>query len=745
MSGEKITIEIEVLKQVFSDLNALKGSFTNVETVVQRMEKSVSGGMGDMSKALKGVNDDASKVAKAMQGIRAIDISAIAGSFAGLKDSLNQAAVPGIAFDKNMHELSAMTGVTGAALDDLGERARAMAKVFGGDAAASVETMKILVGQLGPALAAQPDAIEEMARQATLLSKVMDGDIQGAGQAITNVLNQYGVDVNNAAEATAAAARTANTLAAAANQGGAEVPALAQGVAQVGKLAKDSGVDIETLAASLEVLDAAGKKGAEGGVAMRNVLLTLGQAKVLPDAQLAVLKAAGVDVQKLSDNTLSYTERLRLLKPMEKDVAGLGIIFGAMNVSAASALVAGADSIDAIKDAINQDTDALKNSAGTVMESFEERMGRWKAKMSDFGISVFGATKNFMPFVNVAFDGVGILANLSNAQKGLAMVMDTKLGSALKGAVTWMRNINVWQKLTAAWNGIVAVATGAWTLATKALSAAWAASPIGMVILAIGAVAMAVKYAWDHFEGFRAFLYGFWAAAKEVFSGIWEVVKAAFGGIVEMAKGVGGVLGGVWDMANGEWSKGWDKLKGGVKQFGEGLVDNMLSPVNAVKEAVKQSQVMGLRVGLAYAKGDAEGRASFRADKAEEEASKKAEEGVKMPVKLVPDVQLPDLKAPVLAMAGEKPLSALDAQVQGGASYSDAAKKDGKKGKGRSGSGSGVTVGGAGGGDRIITLNIEMKNSFSIGRNVMEGAQAAADKVVAQLVAKLNDTQFAMG
>lgn len=737
MSGEKITIEIEVLKQVFSDLNALKGSFSNVETVVQRMEKSVSGGMGDMHKALTGVSEDANKMAKAMNGIRPIDIGAIAASFTGLKDSLNQAVEPGIAFDKNLHDLSAMTGVTGSALDDLGERARGLAKTFGGDAASSVETMKILVGQLGPALASQPDAIEAMARQATLLSKTMDGDVAGAGAAITNVLNQYGVDVNNAAEATAAAARTANTLAAAANQGGAEVPALAAGVAQVGKLAKDSGVDIETLAASLEVLDAAGKKGAEGGVAMRNVLLTLGQATTMPEQQLNVLKAAGVDVKKLADNTISYTERLRMLKPLEKDVAALGMIFGTVNVSAASALVAHADDIDTITEGINKDTEALKNSAGTVMESFSERMGRWKAQMADFGITVFGATKNFLPFMNLAFDGVGILANLRNAQEGLSMVMNSKLGAALKGAVAWVGKLNILQKIGAAWTGIVTAAQWAW-------NAALTANPIGLMVAAVAALVGVVVYAWNHFEGFRAFLYGFWEAAKEVFSGIWEVVKAAFSGIVEMAKGLGGVLGGVWDMATGDWSKGWDKLKNGAAQFGKGMVDNLMAPAKAGAEAIRQSQGLGLRVGMAYAKGDAEGRASFRASREREGDEQQAV----LPASYQPVVELKPLSNGLLPVVDgqAKPLSALDAVVRGGASFVDAALGDkGNKGKGRAGSEAGASVGGKGGGDRNIAMNITMNMQFGIGRDVQQSARDTAEQVVAMITNKLRDAQFALG
>ena len=180
MSSEKITIEVEILKQVFSDLNALRKSFGETNAAVQALEKNVSGGMNNVDKAVHNATDGAANMAKELARLRPIDVTAVANSFSGLNDSIKSAIEPGAAFDQSLHEMSAVTGVTGAALDDLGDRARALAKAYGSDAAASVDTFKVLVGQLGPALATQPAVLDEMARKATILGKTMGGDTVSA-------------------------------------------------------------------------------------------------------------------------------------------------------------------------------------------------------------------------------------------------------------------------------------------------------------------------------------------------------------------------------------------------------------------------------------------------------------------------------------------------------------------------------------------------------------------------------------
>ncbi len=263
-----------------------------------------------------------------------------------------------------------------------------------------------------------------------------------------------------------------------------------------------------------------------------------------------------------------------------------------------------------------------------------------------------------------------------------------------------------------------ALTTGSVTAATTAQwnwNAALLANPIGLVVAGIAALVAAVVYAWNNFEGFRAFLYGLWESVKVVFQGIWEVIKTTFSGVVEAAKGV-------WDILAGLFTADFDRVGEGFKKFGKGLIDNITSPFRAAQEIAKQAEGMGLKVGMAYAKGDAEGRAAFKANK-EQEAI--AASGVDQRSK-------PGVDAKNIVSPGQ--------DVGASALTSTAPKASGTS------KADGVTVGGdAKGSGRTITMDINITNHISLPKDANMGVRELAEKVTAALVNKLNDAQYAMG
>src|SRR5690554_1986360 len=141
---------------------------------------------GNVFKALDDIRKDTDKLKKGVTGIEESSKKAFSGmkrhlqniSFVsitqGLENvtqSLSDIAGPGMRYESSLAELSAITGLTGDALDELGAKARANAKEFGGDAAASVETFKLLLSQLGPDLAKTPETLDAMAKNSERLAK----------------------------------------------------------------------------------------------------------------------------------------------------------------------------------------------------------------------------------------------------------------------------------------------------------------------------------------------------------------------------------------------------------------------------------------------------------------------------------------------------------------------------------------------------------------------------------------------
>lgn len=113
--------------------------------------------------------------------------------------------------------------------------------------------------------------------------------------------------------------------------------------------------------------------------------------------------------------------------------------------------------------------------------------------------------------------------------------------------------------------------------AMTVLNAVMAANPIGMVIVAIGALVAIFIWAWNKFEGFRMFLYGLWESFKAVFANIGTLAKNVLGGIGEMLVGVF-----TFDMQ--KITEGLDKLKSGFSEYGKKIADAYRSGAEAGKD-----------------------------------------------------------------------------------------------------------------------------------------------------------------
>ena len=255
----------------------------------------------------------------------------------GVGRTMQETLQPGAALNASLADLSAISGETGESLRRIEGYARETAKTFGGSAAQSIESYKLLLSQLSPELAKYPDALRAMGDNIAILSKTMGGDATAAAEVLTTAMNQYGVSLADPMEAARRMAEMMNVMAAAGKEGSAELPAIKVALEQCGMAAKGAGVSFEETNAAIQVLDKAGKKGAEGGVALRNVMMILSRGRFLPKETLKELQVAGVDVGLLTDKTRTLAERLEPLKVVLKDSALFSQLFGMENSNAVMA------------------------------------------------------------------------------------------------------------------------------------------------------------------------------------------------------------------------------------------------------------------------------------------------------------------------------------------------------------------------------------------------------------------------
>jgi hypothetical protein len=181
-------------------------------------------------------------------------------------------------------------------------------------------------------------------------------------------------------------------------------------------------------------------------------------------------------------------------------------LFGLENQNAANILLRGTDAMKDFEGAMTG-TNAATDAARIIMDTTAGRMEVMKAKWENLGISVFGATKEYLPFLQNTADVA--------AKVGMMMPLLQVLGGgfmAVAGSVWRFVAAQGIAGLSMVRNGLLMVGAGligaasfalglvSATAAQWALNVAMSANPIGLIILGLVAVGTAVfliiKY-WD--------------------------------------------------------------------------------------------------------------------------------------------------------------------------------------------------------------------------------------------------------
>lgn len=486
-----------------------------------------------------------------------------------LGQALNGTFAPGAALNTKLAELEAIAGPTAEELALVEKCARNTAKEFGVSAAGAVESYKLLLSQLSPELTKNGEALNHMGENVATLSKMMGNDATAAAEVLTTAMNQYGVSLDDPLSASDRMWEMMNTMAAAAREGSAELPQIKEALKQCGMAAKAAGVSFEETNAAIQVLDKAGKKASEGGVALRNVMSTLAQGRFLPKDVREELTAAGVNINDLTDKSKTLTERLAVLKPVMADDALFSKLFGKENSAAAMALVQGIPKVEQWTEAITGTTTAIDQSQ-IVMETYNERLARVQARFDDFKISIFNCCGDMGIWVQVVMGALVPLSQLVpliyGAGKAIIFLRNANFAGALAGVVSKIRNIIIGLTMM---NTSITVSGGYWVAfkllaqnVCRSIGVAIMNIPIvGWIAAAIAAVIAIIQQLWDKCYGFRVAVFTAWEAIKAIFSYAWELISG-------IAQKVAEFFVGIWN---------------GIKSMAQKVANVFMAVVNKIK------------------------------------------------------------------------------------------------------------------------------------------------------------------
>jgi len=312
-------------------------------------------------------------------------------------------------FETGLQSVSAVTGVTGAALEDIGNRAQAAAAKYGGSASDQLGVFQTALSKIGPQLAQDADSLSSFSDSVNTLSKTDSAlGAQGAVDALSGSLLQFGVNVNDTKEVAREGARFMNVLAASAGVGSASVSQVSESVAVAGGTAKNANISFEELNAALQVQASKSIVGSQAGTGLTAVINKLQAASGPAADQLKTMGTSSEKLGKILTTQGIGAAMTELRGAMEKlgstseKNAFLVSMFGETGLNTASALLGGGDMLAEFTTKVTG-TSAATEQAAVNMATLSEQMSRGKAAIENYAISAF---KVLAPIVSQVFSSI---------------------------------------------------------------------------------------------------------------------------------------------------------------------------------------------------------------------------------------------------------------------------------------------------------------------------------------------------
>lgn len=515
-------------KSLIQQAEGLDREIKKVEESVGRFTSSV----GNYKKALLSIGDLVT--AGLLTGGIDAAIRAVSSAVTAGVDALAD-------YESALDRLSAITGITGEQLDEFRQKAEEITTIKLGDSeivntANDIFEAFTLVGSAQPKLLESAAALQQVTKDALILSAASGDGLQPSVEALTTTLGQFQLEASKSTE-------VANQLAAGARAGASEIPQTTEALQKFGTTAAVSNISTAESIALIQTLAEQQLKGAEAGTQLRNVLVKLAAGDALPRRAVEAFKEAGVDVKVLTDTTLPLETRLTELSKVAGDTSQLVRVFGTENLTAAQILTQNVVRYKEFVTAVSNTNEAYKQA--------EINTGNLKTELSNLKkVGLNTAVEGFKQLspaiqfvVDVLAKALGLVGGFLNVLVQLPQfINENKLalaglatGIALLNANTILATANTLR--LAAIQKINAAVTTVVTAAQTALNVAMSANPIGLIVTAISLLVLGFKQAYQSSETFRASINGLGAVASEIFTIIKEAVGSFINGFKQLKEG----------------------------------------------------------------------------------------------------------------------------------------------------------------------------------------------------------------
>lgn len=408
-------------------------------------------------------------------------------------------------FDSAMAEISARTGLTGEALENI----RNLSLKMGADTSFSAQQAADAFLQL---LASGQTAEEAIATLPVILDAAAASgeDLGRTADVVTDIMAAFHLGVSDAAS-------VVDSLARAAGASSADMSSLGQGFANIGGIAAEFGLSVDETSAILAIFSENGIKGAEAGTQLRSMLrnmtqntekvkgtwLKLGTSMFDTTGKIRPLGDVMKDITKAMDG-MTDQQRIRIF-------ADLGGAYGQMGLSA---LTAGM-SIEEMQGRMENSAGASEVAAAR-MDTFAGRMESLKGSIETLMIEALTPLMDnvLKPFIEQVIVIVNGLSEWAKANPELVQKI-----ALIAGALTLLGPI-----LVAVGLGLSAIGS---VISVVGVAIGVIMSPIGLLIGGVTALALAFS---TNFLGIRDTLQ---PIIDDIVAKVTEIITVVSGVVTE--------------------------------------------------------------------------------------------------------------------------------------------------------------------------------------------------------------------
>jgi TP901 family phage tail tape measure protein len=268
--------------------------FSAVDNVSSKLQ-GITSKMNEMSKAtdksslrLQKLRDSSQDASGMLSKLKMVGLAGVIGGFIG-------AIKYGGQFEDSLADLSSLTGVSGKALQDLGDDMLEMSTKYI-VSSSSISKAMTQIGSDKPELLSNAEALKKVTESALTLAKASGMEVPAAASALTTSLNQFNMKGEESS-------KVMDILAAGAKYGSSEIAETSAALKGAGTSANMAHVSFLETNAAIQVLAKSSIKGAEAGTNLRNIFLKLeatGEKDLMPSVvginkSLENLKKANLD------------------------------------------------------------------------------------------------------------------------------------------------------------------------------------------------------------------------------------------------------------------------------------------------------------------------------------------------------------------------------------------------------------------------------------------------------------------